>query len=799
MVTMRKTPISTLATVALSAILISACSVSQFWGEEPPAPEFAIAPAGKECPSPGKIFTDSETASTEAFSCWEGQLQSIWTDVRGKTRNRLTEREVSTLIEKQILRLEGSIDENTQRLLSAKRLLGINGDLTRESLNEWLDWLKQNRSKIRSIYSKLSAYSKSNGYLSYPDLRNVSEMAASFLRKAGWNMPSANVAQLAAHFVRPESIFLRDSMTELSRVLINLAEAGCPTLAGTDTWETSKLAECAEAFSAHVEPGAAWIEYAFNPYHEHRMGDVERSLEFLAPKLKSWFADERLKPVQTRLWIKFAQQLGVRAEERSLENLDWIKTFNQKSDRYAIHPSALTLAVEILVDWQKSVFQGLQWFNTCDFRKAEAWKNCTVKLTPEIEERSPVLKTASRIRNPHYSDRVLPFNRLNFSALMLFDAMAKKIFSTYDSDANGIITIRSLGEKDELLDMLGSAFKVQKNTEFIDDITDRIKGIGPQRIRGESIIRSFEPQGIAKLITLMGNVLYRQDKKDIFFFDSVLANIGSLFPKNATHLSQASITGVLSTIDSLGAYRRGYLDMDSVLEHPIVAASTQTGEKIVSRGAFIKAMPVILKEFFPRLYQSCDDFGFERSCGTVFSNLIPGLTDEDMMHATDLDVVTISAIFIENMLDRCDSNGDEKLSEAILDGSDELDCGFTHLKDMVERLMDARIIPNDPVTRGALGFINSFFLTRPLGKVSLARGTSKGVALRYIPSLIIRDKATMGSIMGLAAEVIDPDHVEYLEKNGLGKKKKQKKKKKKNERSDSSGAEALSEDEAARE
>ncbi len=753
----------------------SACSLSGVWGEDPPAPEFVIAPSGKSCSSPSLIATGSDSESLDALKCWEGELGRLWTDVQGRKRDHLSEKEITALVHRQIVRFDGDPKESLRILFSAKKVLGIDGDVSRAKLESWLEWLRSNRARIRSVYAKTSGYANSTAYLSYLDVRNAAELGSSFLRKAGWNLRSNELAASMDALVPPRSEYLRQSMTELGRVLINTAEAFCPNLSGGgDVWESVKLAECSEALVQHFEAGAPWFEYTLNPYAEHRMQEVERSLEFLLPKVRGWFSDPRLKPVQTKLWIRFAQQLGIRVDERSLENLDWIRTFSKKSNRYSIDPTTLITAFEIVFDWQKAVFQGLQWFNNCDFRLKKAWTGCVLQLTPEHEQRSTVLNTASRLRNPHYSDRAIPFNRQNFSQLMLFDAMSRRIMAGFDEDGDKVITIRSLGSRDELLDLLASAFKVQKNTVFVEELRSRLEGIPNEANQDDWVLRRFDPQGIAKLVTLMGEVLYRRDRKDLFFFDSILDNLGNFFPKNATHLDQYALTGVLSTIDSLGTYRDVMTSMDSRLETPIVVMTTRTGEPIVKRGNVVKSLSPILKELFPRLHRSCYDFGFERSCGTVFMNLIPGEKDDDLLYASDLDIVPIAGIFMENMLDRCDTNGDQRLAEKYFDGSDELDCGFTHLKDMVVRLMEARIIPDDASTRRVLGFVNSFFLTRPLGKISLARGTRKGVGWRYLPSMLHKDKATMGSVMALAAEVIDPDRVEQLEKSGLGRKKKKK-------------------------
>ncbi|CAK9250358.1 unnamed protein product [Sphagnum jensenii] len=74
---------------------------------------------------------------------------------------------------------------------------------------------------------------------------------------------------------------------------------------------------------------------------------------------------------------------------------------------------------------------------------------------------------------------------------------------------------------------------------------------------------------------------------------------------------------------------------------------------------------------------------------------------------------------LEGVFDNC-GKGDGTLSLSIGNGDDQLDCGFTRLKDGVERLIDAKIIKTSTLTSlevtTVLGSVNSIFLTRTPGK-----------------------------------------------------------------------------------
>jgi hypothetical protein len=134
------------------------------------------------------------------------------------------------------------------------------------------------------------------------------------------------------------------------------------------------------------------------------------------------------------------------------------------------------------------------------------------------------------------------------------------------------------------------------------------------------------------------------------------------------------------------------------------------------------------------------------------------------INPSDLDVMTIVAIGMEGVFDTCGKHKDGTLQSSLIDGNDDLDCGFTRMKDVAERLLDSKIVQTNAATRATaeqlLDAINSIFLTRTIGKVALIRGTKDDPVVNLPLFWLWGKKATIGSSYALLSDVIASDRVD---------------------------------------
>jgi hypothetical protein len=227
-------------------------------------------------------------------------------------------------------------------------------------------------------------------------------------------------------------------------------------------------------------------------------------------------------------------------------------------------------------------------------------------------------------------------------------------------------------------------------------------------------------------------------------------------------VDRPAITAMLTTLTSLPHYRETALK--EFLGGDDAAKAAMNDNKPFSREVFRSHIGDMLRRNFPRTYESCMRFGFDISCEIAFDEVMTSPDPErNLITPSDIDLVTLMAIGMEGVFDSCGKNKDGKLSASIFDGKDDLDCGFTRMKDVAIHLLDSHIVQIAPGTQklaeSMLEMINAVFVTRTVGKVALVRGT-KGGALFNLPLFWAFGKtATIGSSYALLSDVVASDRV----------------------------------------
>jgi hypothetical protein len=208
----------------------------------------------------------------------------------------------------------------------------------------------------------------------------------------------------------------------------------------------------------------------------------------------------------------------------------------------------------------------------------------------------------------------------------------------------------------------------------------------------------------------------------------------------------------------------GSLNSDYLLRYDLPVKSEGT-LRFVNRRKIIESFPKILFDHFPRLYNECVAWGFERTCGVVFDEILPNsLPGRDDLETYELDVITLSAVLIESMMNRCDRNSDDSLSGSPIDGYDEKTCMITVSTALAKRLMRAGFVDQDHQTEFLMKLTNHFFIAKWAAKAALARGTAKGIAWFALPAANwLTGPASLGSVMSVAAELMDPAKVKAVE------------------------------------
>jgi|GEM_PF-5927055 len=760
-----------IAIASLTLLALAACSPGKWWGEPGPAPLVIEQPneGGATCIATSKIFAGTEAESTAAFECLATQIDSMWKDVRGGTRDRLTEREISTLARAGVFVLTAERSTNVKRAIAFKHMLGFAAGvhLTREGIRDWLSWIRTNRAKIRQTYMNIAL--RASGRISFDDVSSAIELASEAMIRASWTMSSEELGDLISAFMPAENPYLAVAKEPLAKVAINIVAALCPTIIDKDRWNTKEIGSCLPAFRAKMARGAALFEYWLNPTDlSVPFAPIVKAIDDLKPAVASWFTDSRLASIDTILAVRLAQKLDLQVNERSLESIRWIRRFDPMSNERALQPRLMVRAFEILGDHAKSVLEGVRNFTNCENQNAKTWMDCQPKYPEQLREKSKSINDTLRIRNTHYARQALPYDGAVYSHILLFKAASAQLIKAFDLNGDGLITVDEpnpdSNSDNEVGDLVSVGLLFLKNTNFIMNISHRLRNEPIENETTSDDVAKFNLEGLTKLVTLVGDTLVWRDKSEKDFLRDILRSLPTgMFSKSALQLDQLRLAGVIWLLDSLTTIRKGYfnpayLDTENVIGMRIVPGPD--GDPAVSRPGIMKALPNILRAHYPRLYRSCMKFGWEVGCPIVFDQILPnpvmdGGQSTDLVYASALDLVTLAAVVSESLLDACDQNRDGRLKRTILTRNDELDCVFMRGKDMAIRLIKAKIVPNTPGLGFLLNGVNIIPGIREIPQIAMIRGTRHGAIIR-LPIFFLHQYATLGSIYSLVGESMNP-------------------------------------------
>ncbi|MCM2279683.1 MAG: hypothetical protein NDJ89_16535, partial [Oligoflexia bacterium] len=483
--------------------------------------------------------------------------------------------------------------------------------------------------------------------------------------------------------------------------------------------------------------------------------------------------------------------------------------------------------MEIIYPAQLGIIENLPHFvaavkeGRCANPGAKEWTDCALTEFPWRQPLTSIDKVL-RIKNLRHGQAAAPLNGRRLSKIMFFDAIASRAVDAFDKFCDNRVAKAAPGdcripdhyitlnissdqnEYDEFLELLSAAGDVADTVgRFYDNIARKLRGLPLLKEDSGTLDPyrngTWDRRGFARLIAMTSDILVQRPIAERNAAEMLLANLTNIFPANIVFLDQLSVTAIINLIDELPEYREAYLQFADarpdaegkfINAHSLVVTQEPgTDRTYVDRASVIANLDKMMSVTFPRTYESCRTFlqrcdwrggnceispgSFERSCGIaldeVLSAAIPGTGN---ISAGDLDLLTILAASMEAVIDSCNvSDGKgrpEELSWSLMDGNDELDCGFIKAKDVVKRLVESKILQvkgvGKPVLNLMLDFTSSTFLTRPMGKVAMIRGTLDGLLLNELTFWAYRKGATVGSLFALVSDIADPARAKELDR-----------------------------------
>lgn len=760
--------------IILSFALMNGCSLKDQWGEKS-KPSIISQPATtqKECPSILNILTETEESSQYTLQCWTQQIDKIWTLVNGEKTESLSDTEIASLIRNRVIETQGDPEQTIQRILMIKRLLGFKGDLSRKKVDEWLNWIKSQRQEARSLYEKIV---DSKSYISFEDVKQSLHIISSGLHRMDWVMKSSDFSHALITAFEIQDPDILGGLEAGSEVAINALNMVCPTFQSPEIWYAQGIASCLDLMSQKFQPARAWIEFLLNPVDEisnEQIQKIRESLNGFSVEMNEWFHSPQLTPLYPTRWIEFSRQMRANPPTNLLDSLRVIRRFKYRSTEEAIYPEAIIRGFEIIQRTQESILEGIQKFveatrnHQCKNPEATYWTKCILPDYDLVANQVPSLKIALRVKNIRYGQKASPLNGEQFAKISLFYQLAGQVIELFHNECRpssipwkncnpNFITTDLGDENDNLVQLITVGVSATETIQrFIGNIERKIK----HRPFNESrplINRRWNIGGFARLIAITSDLLVKRSAEESNILTSLLSMI--ILPnKSSLYLDQLSITAILTHIDSLPQYRDSYLE---VLKEDHDSKKLQ-----ISRDTIIQNIEPLLRENFPRTYESCTTFGFNKSCKVTFEKLfVQGPKMSEYIDVADLDILTITATGLEGLLDSCDQDHDSRLHSMLLSGlfnsNDELDCGYLRTQEILKRLIESRIVDmtegDAEKTKILMWLMNATPITRVNGKIAMARGTTDYLMANILLApFYFSPDATIGSIYGLIGEIWD--------------------------------------------
>lgn len=781
---------------------LTSCSLKGLWGEKPKS-ELGVVrleqSPGASCPDFTKILTGTEDESLKSFECWASQVDVLFSQVVGRSKDSLTDGEIATLVRKQIVQIPGDQETSLKTLFILKKFLGFGPELTKPKVENWVVILRNNRPYFRDLYHR---WTGEKGKLFYSDVEALSQFFNTVLLEMNWVMTSEELGGVLDAVLQLHEFDFKNALAPAARVSINLLNGVCPTFSIKNSWNAKELADCLPLLTAHFKGTGPWFDFFMNSMSEFstdRRKKITEALDVLTVQAEIWFNQPSLSVIQPDLWLALGSAMGAPSTEDFKKSFQLLEKFNPKSTGGVIHPSAMIRVLSIIKKYELALMGGLGYFfgaveqYNCTDSNATKWYRCVPQALlagvrdPKTDPQD--LDLYLKVKNLHFGQNASPPNGKSYRKVMLFNVFASELISMFDEDHDGRLSINWHNDKDEVTPILNMGVEgYQIALRFVDNLNRKVHH-KPLNSGDSLLFRSLDLKGLANLITMTTHLLVLNDPKS----NGTLDDFDLVAPNSSSYLDQTALTAVFTMMDSLSDFREAYIqnllnsqtgpgvDLPSP-QDDVKAAAANPDAYIVLRESFIENLPEIMKQNFPRTYESCEKFGFTRSCGISFNKIIPPAIGEKIgekiieknrsgyIHVGDLDLLTLVAATMEGLFDNCDFNRDGKLTWTLI-GTDELDCAFLRGKDILTRMLDARIIQtskeDEASTKLLLNMMNSVFVTRAAGKIAMVRGTTAGMILN-IPLFMFYNGATFGSLYGLVSNILDPDQTNAIDKQQSG-------------------------------
>jgi hypothetical protein len=733
-------------TALAACLMMSGCGfVNQIWGEAPPERK-TVTLESDPLPAFETVFDDDQKVADHTLSLWKQNILDSFNQIEGSKKDFLSIDEASTLVRKGFVKLSPDRELSVKRAQAAMTLLGYKNGISLSDVKSLFAWLDANRAQAKTFYQMFLATNPKNDSWNSKDLVAVLQLFGSFIELGGDDSLSAKqMATLIDPWIPETYPHAKAAVESGINFGVSFFASFCGDRVESTQWNGKKIGVCIRDAADYFAPTGPVFDFLFGHYDPVRSkAELTAANAILVTKVQEWLKGHQHPLFPTSRVADFANSLSIPPPYHFFKLTEWLPKLNADSSELAFSPSFFLDLAPMIQNWI-TTFQSVTAKEKCTL---DDWTQCEFK-----GEYEPV----DQLYNAEYATLIRSKNLGFVNKIAFYDSIAKFLMGKLDTDHDQLLG-------DNIKDLIGIAIRLMDSNAFAYNVVQRIqeKPIDPSS--AEESMKSIKRQGLAELAAFAADLIPERAKNKRSFVKMLQAQIYSN-EKNLTYnLDQLGVTTFLYIDDLIGSLRADYLKNYDL---PVRAEGSLN---YVKRRKVVEALPRILFDHFPRIYNECLEWGFERTCGVVFTEVLPGPNEgRDDIETYEMDIVTLTSVLLESMMNRCDRNSDDRLSTNLFDGFDEKHCMINVSQALARRLMNANIIESDSKAELLMTLVKRVPFVRWVGKVALARGSAKGMGLRILPPFsLVSGQASLGSVLSLAAEFMGSDQVKAIEAGTAG-------------------------------
>ena len=726
---------------------LSGCSVfNRLWHSEPP-PRKMISLKGDSLPSFVTVFGDDDKAATDTLEKWRKSIDDSLKQIKGSKKNFLTPRELDILVKRGFIKMADDQKLSLDRAHSVLRLTGFKNGIPYDGIHSLFDWIRDHRVDMRKFYKRFVVNNiNPQDHWNSKDLALLMQLFGSFLERAGDDQVSDTEMVAMIQPWMPEGYpHAKAAMKSGVDLTIAFFASFCGDRVDQTYWNGKRVGTCLRQVVDEFRPTEPLFDYFFgelNPSFDRQ--NLAYAAAILKPKVENWLSGHHHPNFQTGLVAQFARDLSLPPPYYFFKLTEWMPQLNSQSTERELSPTFFVDVAGIFQNWIAH-FMAVTERSPCH---QVDWKSCvfTGKFDP-----------VDRLYNPQYATLIRSKNFGFVNKIALYDSISSFIMQALDTDHDGYLSRNTEN-------LVTVAIRLLDTNAFASNVIQRLFEKPVDLSSTEDSTKAINREGLTQLAALAADLIPQGDDDDRTFLKKFEQSFKNKNKDLSYEVNQLGITTFLYVYDLISGLRDEYL---SHYDLPITPSGSML---LVKRRKIMESMPRMLHDHFPRIYNECLMWGFERTCGVIFTEVLSGPNPgQDTLETYEMDVITMVSVLVESMMDHCDRNGDGVLTTNIFDGMDEKHCMINLANVTVNRLMKSKILKENAKTKKLLNLANDVWVVKWAAKKALSRGSIKRIWSHLIPPFsFLSGPATMGSILHLAAEFMASDKVKAVDQNSPG-------------------------------